>query len=170
MVGCRASAVTAVRANGAQMGRLSRLMLLAVPACLGLASNASAATFGVNDPTDAPLAAPTGTTCVSTHGGTCTLRAAVQAADNLHGSNTISVPAGTYKLVVAPTGTTPASDPNDPAHGDLDVLDNATVTITGAGSAKTIINANELDRAFAVQTGGVLALSGLTIENGSPAT
>jgi hypothetical protein len=149
---------------------MHRLATLAfVGAMLSFTGAASAATFSVNDPTDAPLAAPAGTTCVSAHNGTCTLRAAVQAADNLHGSNTISVPAGTYKLLVAPTGTTAGTDANDPAHGDLDVLDNATVTITGAGSAKTIINANELDRAFAVQTGGVLALSGLTIENGSPA-
>jgi hypothetical protein len=152
------------------MGRLSRLMLFAVPVCLGLASNASAATYTVTDSADAALSSPASTSCASTDGGKCTLRAAVQAADNAGGSNTISIPAGTYKLVVAPTGTTPASDPNDPAHGDLDVLNNATVTITGAGSAKTIINANELDRAFAVQMGGALALSGLTIENGSPAT
>jgi hypothetical protein len=77
-------------------GRLVVGVVVLLGALAG-AGGASAASFSVTDPTDAALANPAGTTCASTDGGKCTLRAAVQAADNLHGSNTISVPAGTYK-------------------------------------------------------------------------
>jgi predicted outer membrane repeat protein len=131
------------------------------------ASQARATDFTVNDTTDAPLAASSGTTCASTDNGGCTLRAAIQAANKTPGgTNTIKLPAGHFKLTVAPTGTTAGSDPNDAAHGDLDVLTNDSVTITGAGSSATTIDANEIDRAFSVQHGGSLTLSKLTIENG----
>jgi hypothetical protein len=165
---------------------LSRRVLIAVIVAflgvLGSAQVAAADTYTVNDPTDAPLATSTDTNCVSTNGGSCTLRAAVQAADNTGGASTISVPANTYTLTIPPAGyqTVPACttqydyggdgcDTNDPAAGDLDVMSGTTVTITGAGSATTTINANAVDRAFAVESGGSLSLSGVTIENGAPA-
>ena len=85
---------------------------------LALASNASAATFTVNSATDAPLSTPSGTSCVSTAGGACTLRAAIQAADNTGGANTISVPGGDFKLTIAATA---GGGADDPATGDLDV-------------------------------------------------
>jgi hypothetical protein len=162
--------------------RVLVVVIVAVLGALASASVASADTYTVNDPTDAPLATSTDTSCVSTNGGTCTLRAAVQAADNAMGASTISLGANTYTLTIPPADynsvpgcTTPNSfggdgcDANDPAHGDLDVLSGATVTITGAGSGSTTIDANGVDRAFAVQSGGSLSLSGLTIENGQPA-
>jgi predicted outer membrane repeat protein len=148
---------------------------------LASAGAASAATYTVNDTTDAPLATSTNTNCISTHNNSCTLRAAVQAADNAGGANTISLPAGDYKLTIAPTCTTYSNgcDQNDPSKGDLDVnsRDNGTsITVTGAGSGSTVIDANVIDRAFAVEndalgngTVGGLTLSGLTIENGQPA-
>lgn len=80
----------------------------------------------------------------------------------------ITLPAGTYKLTIPSTGS------DDPSTGDLDVnnLDNgASITINGAGSSSTVINANFVDRAFTVHsdtTTGGLTLSGMTIENGSP--
>ena len=114
---------------------------------LGLTGAASAATFTVNDTTDAALTTPNSTNCVSTDAGSCTLRAAVQAADNTGGASQITVPGGTYKLTIASTGA------NDPATGDLDIDNGATVTITGAGSASTVINPAGIDRAFAVQAG-----------------
>jgi hypothetical protein len=138
-------------------------------ATLALTSSASAATFTVNDTSDAPLATPSGTTCVSTHAGSCTLRAAVQAADNAGGTNAITLPSGHLKLTVAPTGATAGSDANDPAHGDLDVLNGNALTITGAGGSSTTVDANEIDRAFAVQHGGSLTLAKLAVENGAPA-
>lgn len=63
-----------------------------------------------------------------------------------------------------------ATTADDPANGDLDIKNNTSVTITGAGSGITTINANSIDRAFAVQADAGLTLSGLTIENGSPNT
>jgi hypothetical protein len=71
---------------------------------LGLTAAASAATFPVNDTTDAALSNPSSTACVSTNAGSCTLRAAVQAADNSGGVSQITVPAGTYKLTIPSTG------------------------------------------------------------------
>ncbi len=124
-------------------------------------SGASAASFTVGDTTDAGLGNPNGTACVSSDGGGCTLRAAVQAADNTGGTNTITLPAGTYKLTI------PSSAPNDPAHGDLDVTSGDTLTITGSGSPGTIIDANHIDRALAVQHGAGLVISDLTIRNGN---
>lgn len=146
--------------------RRALLVLVAVAMIvLGSSAVADAASFTVNDTTDAPLANPTGKSCVSTHKGKCTLRAAVQAADNNKGPNTIVLKAKTYKLTIAAKG--PSTTP-DPSSGDLDITAGDVLTITGAGSTKTTINANHIDRAFAVQKGAKLKLSGLTIENGIP--
>jgi predicted outer membrane repeat protein len=136
--------------------------MVASTVVLGSSSAAQAASFTVNDPSDYPLATSTATGCVSTH-DTCTLRAAVQAADNSGGANTIVLPTGTYKLTIPAAGPSTTADPST---GDLDVTD--SLTITGAGSGATVIDANHLDRAFAVQDEDALSLSGLTIKNGSP--
>jgi predicted outer membrane repeat protein len=152
------------------MRRLVVAVVVFVVGLLATSAGASAATFTVTDQKDAPLANSADIHCVSTDGGACTLRAAVQAADNSGGPNTISLAAGTYKLTIGPSGTLAGSDVNDPAHGDLDVLNADALTITGAGSSKTIIDANELDRAFAIKQGASLSLSGLTIENGNAAS
>jgi predicted outer membrane repeat protein len=93
----------------------------------------------------------------------------VQAADNAGGASTIKLAAGHYKLTTPPTGIGGGTDDNDPAHGDLDVLSGATLTISGAGSGSSIIDANRIDRAFAVADGGSLSLAALTIENGAAA-
>jgi CSLREA domain-containing protein len=125
------------------------------------AAAANAASFTVNSTADAALSNPASTSCVSTHGGDCTLRAAVQAADNSGGASTITVPAGTYKLTVASTAA------DDPSNGDLDIKGPSTaVTIDGAGASGTIIDANHIDRAFAVQPEESLTLSGVTVKNG----
>src|SRR5579884_1394995 len=134
-------------------------------ALLGASATAQAATFTVNDPTDAPLATSSSKTCASTHNGSCTLRAAVQAADNTGGSNSVSLPAGGFRLTIPPAGPSSSADP---ATGDLDITGTDHLTITGAGSGSTTIDANLIDRAFAVQTGAGLSLSGMTIQNGAP--
>ncbi len=144
-------------------GPILRLLpfAVAVLGALAIAPAASAATFKVNDPTDAALTTPSGTTCASTHGGTCTLRAAVQAADNTGGVSTITLPGGDYKLTIPSTGT------DDPSTGDLDIKGTGTaITITGAGASTTTIDANHIDRAFAVQAGESLSISGVTVRNG----
>jgi uncharacterized repeat protein (TIGR01451 family) len=144
-----------------------------VAGCLWVAPAAAAATFTVNDTGDAPLGLATWTTCVSTS-SSCTLRAAVQAADNSGGPSSIMLPAGTFKLTIAPS-TAGGSD--DPAHGDLDIdqLNEAasapSVTITGQGAGSTIIDANSIDRAFSVHYPAELSLADLAITDGSaPAT
>lgn len=137
--------------------RLLCLFVLALVGLLALAGIASADTFTVNSTADVALSDSSGTSCLST----CTLREAVQAADNLGGSNTIDVPAGTYTMTIA------ASAPGDPSNGDLDVTAGDSLTITGAGASATIIDTNHIDRAFAVQSGASLSLSDVAIENGA---
>jgi uncharacterized repeat protein (TIGR01451 family) len=137
---------------------------MAVPVFLIAAPGASAASFTVNDASDAPLANPAGTACVSTDNGGCTLRAAVQAADNAGGATTITVPAGDFKLTIAATA---GGGTDDPSTGDLDVTTGTFLTITGVGASGTIIDATHTDRAFAVHAGASLAIADVTVENGS---
>src|SRR5580658_4389712 len=149
------------RRFGGVWGRGSIVVALVVLGLLAMASAASAATFTVNDANDAALATPGGTTCVSTDSGGCTLRAAVQAANDAGGSNTIVLPGGDFKLTIPATSGT--SD--NAAEGDLDVL-TGSLTIAGVSASSTIIDANHIDRAFAVHSGASLSITNLTIENG----
>jgi large repetitive protein len=78
----------------------------------------------------------------------CSLREAISAANASPGADTITLPAGTYQLTIANAGGT-NEDAN--ATGDLDVLD--SLTIQGAGSGSTIIEAgtntlNGIDKVF----------------------
>jgi uncharacterized repeat protein (TIGR01451 family) len=143
---------------------LGVLVALAVPAVLIAAPAASAASFTINDLNDAPLANPAGTTCVSTNAGGCTLRAAVQAADNAGGASTITVPGGDFQLSIP---ATVGGGADDPSTGDLDVTTGTALTIVGSGASSTIIDATHTDRAFAVHAGASLAISGVTVQNGS---
>ncbi len=137
----------AVRA--ARQRRLSAAVGVCAAGFLLSAATAGAATFTVNDPRDLGLEHTNLTQCKSTE-GTCTLRAAVHAADNLGGESTITLPAGEYGLT-----------------GEIVVNGSATsLTIDGAGAGEAIINAGKRDRAFAVQTGDTLSISGVTVENG----
>jgi hypothetical protein len=144
------------------------LLAVGVPGLLIAASAASAASFTVNDANDAALANPAGTACVSTDGGGCTLRAAVQAADNAGGASTITVPSGDFKLTIAATA---GGGADDPSTGDLDVKAGVALTVAGSGASGTVIDATHTDRAFAVHATASLAISGVTVQNGSqPAT
>jgi hypothetical protein len=132
----------------ARMRRSARRTVIAV-AVLGslvIAPGAGAATtFTVTDPTDAALASPTETTCVSTDSGNCTLRAAIQAADNISGASanggsaavTIALPAGTYKPTVPASSGAGGND--DPATGDLDIdkLNGAPRSLASNGPVDT---------------------------------
>jgi uncharacterized repeat protein (TIGR01451 family) len=141
-------------------------VFVVIGACLAPAASATT-TFAVADTADAALTSSTGTSCASTDGGKCTLRAAIQAADNLGGDVTITLPAGTFPITIAPSASA-----DDPSTGDFDIdkLNSATivptVTITGQGPDSTIINANSLDRAFTLEFGSGLSLSGVSIEKG----
>src|SRR5579871_1823444 len=80
--------------------RFTKHALAAIAALLAVAAPASAASFTVNTGTDPAITNPAATTCPAT----CSLRAAVVAADNLGASSTITIPAGTYDLAIASSG------------------------------------------------------------------
>lgn len=137
---------------------------------LFLATSVQAATFDVNNAGDLPLGASSPCDGV----GTCTLRAAVQAANAA--SNTadsqgvvqpdiINIPAGTYTLTITNTG---GVNEDLAATGDLDITE--SVTLTGAGSGTTLIDGNNIDRVFhIIQSGSntvAVNLSDVTVENG----
>ncbi|MEO8459051.1 MAG: choice-of-anchor Q domain-containing protein [Dokdonella sp.] len=97
---------------------------------------------------------------------TCTLRAAVMQANVITGPGvTIELPSGTYLLTRPPAGT------NGDSNGDLNITappagNTTTVTISGAGSENTIIDANQLDRAVSVASGRTATLHAISITRG----
>jgi CSLREA domain-containing protein len=88
----------------------------------------------------------------------CTLRAAIQEANALAGTDTITLPAGTYTL-------TRAGDDDTALNGDLDIT--AALILNGAGAASTIIDANDLDRIFHITGAFKVTISSLTIRDGT---
>ena len=123
---------------------------------LAVCAPASAATISVTTPTDGFAT-----------DGQCSLREAIHAANgdapadgctpgDALGTDTISLPGGTYTL------TSGASDDTNAA-GDLDIDSN--VALVGAGAATTIIDANQQDRVLDVLTGTV-SISGVTVTDG----
>ena len=144
--------------------RLALVSALVAPTSLGvIAGPAAAATFTVDSTVDAVDAALGDGVC-ATVANECTLRAAIQEANQLGGSHTIVLPAGTYTLDIVGPGEDAA------ATGDLDVT--ADITIEGAGAVSTIVeagfgsDAGEVDRVFDVQAGGSLTIEGVTVRNG----
>jgi CSLREA domain-containing protein len=94
--------------------------------------------------------------------GDCSLREAVLAANANAGDDTITLAASTtYTLSLAVTGEDAA------ATGDLDITAAETLTINGAGSASSIIDADDIDRVFHVLSGATLELNDLAVQNGS---
>ena len=75
-------------------------------------------------------------------------RSAIEAANQLGGSNTISLPAGTYDLML----------------GQLDIKNN--LTLTGMGASNTTINAQYTSRIFQIFSGFTVAISKVTMEDG----
>src|SRR5262249_11148632 len=114
------------------------------------------ANFAVDDTSDLVDANPCDQIC-QTQAQTCTLRAAVQQANALGGSNIITVPAGIYTLSI-----TGAFEDNA-ARGDLDIL--ADVTVRGAGARDTVIHGVE-DRIFDVRPGANAVISGFAVAGG----
>jgi CSLREA domain-containing protein len=120
--------------------------------------------FTVTSPIDAVDAAPGDGACASA-AGACTLRAAIMEANRSSGVGaTIVLPAGTYTLAI------PATSGDGDDNGDLDLTTPASgsplIHVAGMGAAATIIDANEIDRAFHVGTGRTATISGVTIRNG----
>lgn len=129
--------------------RIRTGVALAASVALAAAANAQAATFTVTRQDD-PAPGP----CDSD----CSLREAVRAANGGSGGETISIPAGHYRLTIAGPGEDAA------ATGDLDLTKN--VTITGSGARATVIDAGGGDRVFAVRAGVTASISDVTITGG----
>lgn len=124
-------------------------------------ANLQPVTFNVNDNRDTvDLNAGDGL-CLTVN-GTCTLRAAVMAANHSASSVQINLPAGVYTLS-APSGS------NGDDTGDLNlvsVLNSPNVYIVGAGAATTIIDGNLTDRVFYIETDRTVSISGVTLRKG----
>lgn len=115
-------------------------------------------TFTVDTTVDAPDATPGDGLCATAEGA-CSLRAAIMEANDLADPQVVSLPAGHYTLVAAD-----ADDEDEARVGDLDVLDE--LTITGAGADVTTIDGNDAETPFT--NFSALALVGVTITGGAP--
>src|SRR4051794_13784150 len=135
-------------------------------AALGLAltaGNAGAAQLVVDSPADAVDASVGDGKCASATGG-CTLRAAVQEADAADGPSTVTIPAGRYRLTIAPQPAAGSAADADPGNGDLDL--SSTIEVKGAGGGRTILDGGGIDRVFETGSSAVAHLSDLTITGG----
>jgi hypothetical protein len=125
-----------------------------------VAAPARGATFAVNttvDRADADLADGTCDADPLTPGEQCTLRAAIQQSNATPEPDTVTVPAGTYRLTIR------GHDENAAATGDLDVT--GVLTLVGAGAALTVVDGKKArDRVFELR--GDATLSGLTVQRG----
>ncbi|MDQ3782340.1 MAG: hypothetical protein M3349_05300 [Actinomycetota bacterium] len=87
--------------------------------------------------------------------GRCSLRAAVQEANARGGGTIVLQRNATYLLTIAGAGE------DNAATGDLDVL--GDISISGRGS---VVDANDLDRAFDVVLGAALSVDQLVVTGG----
>ncbi len=132
--------------------RLASLALLAFAH-----APAFAATFVINttdDLTDANI----GDGVCETINANCSLRAAVQEANAFSGTDSLTVPAGTYNLSLSGVGEDAA------ATGDLDITDD--LTVNGAGANQVFIDGMAADRIFNIAQAKTVILNGITIRNG----
>jgi len=145
--------------------RPDTLILVGLVLALGLVlvehvPNASAATFTVTSSLDEPDANPGDGLCMSAPSAVCTLRASIMEANAQGGSQTITLPAGTFKLTI------PGANEDGGATGDLDVY--ANLTITGAGADQTIVDGNQLDRVLDIRSdASSVAILQISLINGS---
>ena len=148
-----------LRWNGAARC-LAAVVLTAVIDLAGIGA-ARAAIFIVNSSSDLPDAMLDGV--CATAQGTCTLRAAIQEANNTTDPDTIVLPAGTYPITIA------GRNEDACATGDFDIIED--LTIEGATNGFTIINggpvgAPALDRVFEIFGPAVVSMSNLVISGG----
>lgn len=113
-------------------------------------------------------------TCSSLQNDTkCTLRAAIQTANQTAGADTIIVPAGTYTLsILAPSALPGVVNAQNIANGDLDILESLTIQGNSAGDTIIAGGAGFNDRIFdiaapAVGGSNVVTISNVTITGGS---
>ncbi len=146
--------------------RLSAFFVVAMASLLSLALSAPAyagnPTIDVNefsDGADADLGDGVVDADLDEPGEQRTLRAAIQHANATPGADTITLPAGTYKLTIK------GGEEDAGALGDLDITDD--LTITGAAADTTIIKAKKAkDRIFDVHFDAVVTINDLTLLGG----
>jgi len=134
---------------------MKKLNLLALALC---SSSSFATTFAVNDTRDLIDTNLNDNIC-ETEFKTCSLRAAIQTANNIESESIIELPAGTYTFTLSQFGE------NESATGDLDIHND--ITINGTGNP--IIDAQQLDRHFDIHGSDKntrLALNNLSLING----
>ncbi|HLP02950.1 MAG TPA: hypothetical protein VK163_13055 [Opitutaceae bacterium] len=151
----------------------ARLRTFVALGSAGIGLAAGAATITINTTADTLAGMSTANVAAFNASATRSLRGAIIAVNNdSTGGHTIQLPAGTYTLTLA--NSTPATEEDAAATGDLDVW--KAVTISGAGSATTIIQAgttaaNGLDKIFSFNPiGGVsgfaATINGVTLRHG----
>jgi hypothetical protein len=166
--------IRAVASSSGSHARACRLhkvaaVLLRMALLASIAPSASAADFFV-DSLDDRIDDDVADAACHTAVDTCTLRAAIMQANRdfaIGSASVIHVPAGTYLLTRLPAGN------DDDQTGDLNLAApfaaNQTIAIVGAGAGSTVIDANQTDRAFTVESGRVATLAELTVRNGNHA-
>ncbi len=144
------------------MKKYNKMTLLCIFS-FAITASPNAAVFTVGETFDGADAEPGDGVC-ATLGGNCTLRAAIMEANALDGPDEIVIPSGTYTLALGGNGEDSA------AEGDLDILDD--LTITGESADTTILtgNANKF-RIFSIlekEDGGqpVVKINQLTLTQG----
>ncbi len=137
-----------------------RACILGLVLILAAVASADADVYTVDDPADAVDANPADGLCL-TAGGMCSLRAAVQQANAHAGADEVVLPIGHYDLSLAGAGEDAG------ATGDLDVLDDLTITGPGPTAFEGSIDANAIDRVFDVQAGAELRLVLVRVEGGA---
>ncbi|MEO8672925.1 MAG: choice-of-anchor Q domain-containing protein [Tahibacter sp.] len=96
----------------------------------------------------------------------CSLRAAVMQSNHTstNGQVIINIPAGTYRLTIAPVAG------NDESSGDLNLTASASTNqktlIKGVAASTTIIDGNQLDGVMSVAQNRILEIRDATIRNG----
>lgn len=121
--------------------------VVAIWASLSALSAAHAASFSVTNSADDPDTAPGDGVCATLR-GVCTLRAAMQEANALPGTDTISLPSGTYRLKA----------------GELAVTDD--LILTGAGPDNTIISNIHKARVMSIASTATVTIAGVRLQNG----
>ena len=133
-----------------------------LPLVVLLTAPLSAATFNVNTTADTVDVVPGNGSCADA-GAACSLRAAIMEANELPGTDTIIIGAGTFFLGI------PGANEELAATGDLDITQ--SVIITGAGQASTIIDGATLDRLFDIWgSTTTVTITGVWIRNGKVTT
>lgn len=114
-------------------------MRLALLGCIAFAACGAvfAVPFMVNTTNDTQDVSPGDSVCIDSN-GMCSLRAAISESNALAGDDIIDLPAGIYTRTLGVSPFLPSNE-NANAAGDLDIT--SSITINGAGSGSTFIQA-----------------------------